>query len=441
MRFLTLVLTILALQVQGQYFPDGKRDYNWCTGRINTGSIFGGINLIFSEQNVTINYTDYEISFHNTNVSVSDYDGKLLFLSNGFQVANKLGQIMPNGDSLSYGSYYNVNIGNQIPDGSLILPIPGSDSNFIIMHELAESNILMPYLPVTQLLYSTIDIELDNGLGDVISKNIMIIPDTLDWGGLTACRHGNGRDWWIIAPKAYYDCYYILLLNTSGLHYYSLKCFSEERVRDRPQQRCSCFSNNGNYYITTYGSHTFEDSKGDLFTFDRCNGTLVKMDEFIIPPSGTRFVCISPNSRFVYITTNANIYKGDIISQDFSESIHLLDSIDEFSDTLIPNITPTFCQPKLAPDGKIYINNHPCNFYSTIKDPDLPDTLCNLQQHSMIFLRDITSGMPNFPNFRLGRLVGSECDTISAMGVLDQDGGLPFQIQVNGNPVQEELEK
>ncbi len=278
---------------------------------------------------------------------------------------------------------------------------------------------------------------LDNGLGAVTAKNNIILADTLDWGGITACRHGNGRDWWIIVPKAFYDCYYILLLNTTGLNYYNLKCFSEVRLREFVQYRSSCFSNDGNYYTSIFGDHTFEDNHGGLFTFDRCHGTLGKLDTFTIPPSGHRFVCISPNSRFVYFSSSENLFKGDIYSPDFSESITLLETSDMYSDSLTPNHMLHFGQMRLAPDGKIYINNSPCNYFSTIEYPDLPDTLCNVQQHSLIFARHTTPGLPNFPNFRLGCLVGSECDTIPGMGIGNHYTGLPFQIKVIGNPVQE----
>ncbi len=121
MRFLTLVLTILALQVQGQYYPDGKRDYNWCLGFMNTAPNYGGIQLEFADQNVSINYPDYNIPFFMTNVTNSDTIGSLMFFSNGFQIANKTGNIMQNGDSLSFGNFYPV-FGNYLPDGALILP-------------------------------------------------------------------------------------------------------------------------------------------------------------------------------------------------------------------------------------------------------------------------------------------------------------------------------
>jgi hypothetical protein len=38
---------------------------------------------------------------------------------------------------------------------------------------------------------------LDNGLGAVVSKNNILFSDSLTMN-LFACRHANGRDWWLM---------------------------------------------------------------------------------------------------------------------------------------------------------------------------------------------------------------------------------------------------
>ena len=48
------------------------------------------------------------------------------------------------------------------------------------------------------LYLTTIDMNLNSGKGQVTSKNVIKIQDTLNSGRITACKHGNGRDWWII---------------------------------------------------------------------------------------------------------------------------------------------------------------------------------------------------------------------------------------------------
>ncbi|MBK7965393.1 MAG: hypothetical protein IPK10_08960 [Bacteroidetes bacterium] len=50
------------------------------------------------------------------------------------------------------------------------------------------------------LFYSIVDLSYNGGLGKVVQKNIQIRNDTI-CDGITAVRHGNGRDWWVIAQS------------------------------------------------------------------------------------------------------------------------------------------------------------------------------------------------------------------------------------------------
>lgn len=42
----------------------------------------------------------------------------------------------------------------------------------------------------------------------------------------------------------------------------------------------------------------------------------------------------------------------------------------------------------------------------------MPGTLCNYKQHAVNFGKSIAITMPNYPNYRLGPLDGSPCDTL-----------------------------
>ncbi|MBL0074056.1 MAG: hypothetical protein IPP34_20565 [Bacteroidetes bacterium] len=48
---------------------------------------------------------------------------------------------------------------------------------------------------------SIVDLDLNGGLGSVILKNYPIISDTLNCGKITATRHANGRDWWVVCHR------------------------------------------------------------------------------------------------------------------------------------------------------------------------------------------------------------------------------------------------
>jgi hypothetical protein len=68
---------------------------------------------------------------------------------------------------------------------------------------------------------------------------------------------------------------------------------------------------------------------------------------------------------------------------------------------------------QLAPDGKIYLaTGNSTRYMHIIHQPDVRGVGCNLEQHALHLDRFNFYSVPNYPNFRLGREVGSACDTL-----------------------------
>ena len=73
----------------------------------------------------------------------------------------------------------------------------------------------------------------------------------------------------------------------------------------------------------------------------------------------------------------------------------------------------TFATAQLAPDGKIYI----CTAFSTpllhvIEYPNRKGVACQVHQRAIHLPNYNDYSIPNFPNFRLGPVDGSACDTL-----------------------------
>ena len=81
--------------------------------------------------------------------------------------------------------------GLPIPYGNIILPVPDDSNRYVLFHQTGNYN--STYLTPTELYYSVIDVSLNGGLGEVISKNNIALTNSFG-GGLAACKHGNGRD-------------------------------------------------------------------------------------------------------------------------------------------------------------------------------------------------------------------------------------------------------
>ncbi len=141
------------------------------------------------------------IELSGLNASICNQDGNLLMYSNGCTVVDQNHQVMPNGRNLNNNDYFQL-LGDSCFGGYLgkqdimILPDPGYEYGYYILHK--------PVIPgeerrYRELRYSYVDISLNNGNGEVTSKNIVLSDSLkLNYSYLTAINHENGKDWWIL---------------------------------------------------------------------------------------------------------------------------------------------------------------------------------------------------------------------------------------------------
>ena len=347
--------------------------------------------------------------------SISDSLGNLLFYAGinyygiGFStnVYNSLHQQMPNGDSLKGVAWYNELI---------ILPMPSSANKYYLF--TLDLNI------DKGLYYSVIDMSLNNGLGDVTTKNHNL--NTLWWADeINAIKHANGRDWWVICHQMNSNKFYKLLFTPSGLPQVSSQYVGVIRRGGGGQVK---FSPDGNYL-----GYTYELGGFDLFQFDRCTGNLIHMlNDSLFNNSGFNSgLEFSPNSQFVYVCNSEDIYQYDVTSPNVLSTKTVVAVYDGYQNP--PGFGTFLALPQLAPDGKIYITtgNGTFNFH-TIDEPDLPGLSCAVNQHSVQLPAFNFNTIPNHPNYFLGALTGSPCDTLVGVGVNNPE---EIKISVAPNPI------
>ncbi len=71
------------------------------------------------------------------------------------------------------------------------------------------------------------------------------------------------------------------------------------------------------------------------------------------------------------------------------------------------------------------------NYLHVINHPDLPGEACDVQQHSIELPTYNLFSLPNFPNYRLGPLAGSPCDTIYTVDHISEQPGSILTISPN----------
>jgi hypothetical protein len=439
-------LLILCLLISNfafsQFNPDARRDYSWVFGYESAPPNYGRSIIDFNTTPSSVHYNSAGLNIYITNASISDENGNLLFYTNGMYVADCTHTIMPHGDSINYGYFYNsmnnTGLGYFLNQGSIILPSPDDEKEFFIIHSKIVPDVnYYAYQRVEGLYYTTINMLLNNGLGDVYEgqKNVPIILDTLDYGYISAVRHGNGRDWWIIVRELSQNCFYRVLLSPAGFTNYGLQCIGNSDKHPTPQGQV-LFSQDGSVFVRCSDTSFPTPTVVEIYSFDRCSGEFSNYKSFSIANTSMWVgLALSPSSQFLYYSNQSYVYQYDL----WADSVFATEQIIGIYDTFVSqfNMPVTYNQQLLGPDGIIYIEGGATNYFSTISNPDSPGTLCNFQAHSFEIPAQNAYSMPNFPNFRLGKLAGSICDSLIVGIRLPEDHGR--MIEVFPNPASERV--
>lgn len=388
-------------------------DNTWVIGYQGNVSIRFGFSLLtFSEGALKIDTANIpNVDSQDNNSSFSNSSGDLTAFFYGFDIRDRSYGILQNGGGLNVEVIkfiYSLS-DDDLPRGSIFLPYPGhSDSCFLfyMSQQFLEKPNGQAYIVCSDLSFAVINTKANNGLGQVVNNQISFIHDTLDYGRLSAVKHANGRDWWMLVQERNTNRFYTLLIDPKGVHLTGKQSVSSLLVDGSGN---SVYSPDGEKYLV-YGGVDFSaaGSALDLFDFDRCTGLLSNQSAYkMIGDFG--FVSFSPSGRFLYQTHNDEVYQYDLSAADIWASKTVVGVYDGHQDPF-PN---TFYQMQLAPDGRIYgTATNSMRSLHVIKDPDEKGLDCHFVNHGIMLPKVNSFSVPNHPNYRLGPLDGSPCDTL-----------------------------
>jgi hypothetical protein len=434
MRYSVLLFLILSSVLHAQ-----KHDYIWIFG-YDSHLGFPGIEGVIGDFNNTPPTFDHQIlqiNIGSSSASISDEEGNLLFYTNGCVIFNASHTLMENGEGINPGEVHNLQCNgiNGYTAGhqsSLILPHPTDSYFYYLLHKRLRYVYTPEFTGITDtLFYTLIDMSLHEGLGAVVEKNRPLISQNMTYGQLTAVKHANGIDYWIITGGDQSNTYYIILLTDAGFDGPFEQSIGYNSSFHGSRGGQANFSPDGKLYVR----YSVQDGIF-LFDFDRENGELTNFrhipveDEFI---SGG--VAVSPNSKLLYATTAQYLYQYDLTAENIAESRITIDTFDGYQSPF----PTTFNYAQLGPDCKIYINSlATVNVLHVIHNPDQPGVACNFEQHAVQLPFNHLRTLPHFPNYRLGPLVEGEepappCELIT--GVEEVDGLDPVaEITIYPNP-------
>ncbi len=398
-----------------------RYDCRWDVGygRIGDSKSYCGHLLLFDPdtlQNVSDSNTIFIHHFENSITYNDPISGEVLFHTNGHKMYNRRYDVMFGGGSLiDYSDPYDM--GMRFWAGILVLPRPGSTTDY---QYIADAN---PYV-VSRIgdvyhagIYAgKVDMTANSGLGRVYDRTL-IVSDSTSLGNIIATRHANGRDWWIVKPYRLLEGTYFRWLYTPV----GLERQADLRMLPYHHTWQSAFRPDGSAFAlaTGYGSGS-QDLEVHLMDFDRCSGTF--SNERVIDATPWRDqdtvrtggICFSPSGQYLYVMGYDTVYQYDTWAPDIPSTRTIILAYDGW---LHLGFFPAhFYLAGLAPNGKIYITtNSSTPALTVINQPDLPGILCDAVQRGQPHYQPNCSTIPNHPNYLLGPLHGSPCDTLTAV--------------------------
>ena len=427
-------------------------DNVWLTGvrgPYNQPSLDENSKIIFDNHPPEIAYTENFGGHRQCGTSMSDAEGNLLFYTNCQQIANFEDQLMENGDSINFDheiSSIRYGEGSWVVNGAIALPDPSNENQYYLFHvNVGDYDYYSnkTYSIGTHLLCSKIDMSLNGGAGAVIEKNTIILEDRILPGALSAARHANGRDWWLIVFKYGEPGYYRILIGKNGVSNLGLKDTDVSIGQGFPNGGASVFTPDGSK-LAIIASDPGYDSPQSLFIFDfdRCDGTLSNSKEVSYAEQTYNLVLdlaynfsygctISPNSRYLYVSNRYTYYQIDLWSENPQEAIVTVANEDGWFHGG-PNQGwwyGLFGYSGLGRDGRIYATTVGfSDRFHVIEQPNEPGVGCKVEQHSFKLNGINWYTVPNHPNYRFGPLEGSPCDTL----------GVEKAIYIHAHPYPEE---
>ena len=304
--------------------------------------------------------------------TLCDEFGNLLMYSNGENIWNRNHNIMVNGGGLN-GSH-------SASQSGLILPNPAQNLECYVFTVDFEGNSL-------GLQYSIADMSLQGGLGQVTSKNISLVSPVTEM--ITATRHANGTDVWVVAHKWNSNEFYSYLVTPTGIQPPVITSIGE------------VFTGVGGYAVGQMKFTTEGDKLGiinrntqhiQLFFFNKYTGVFSNVQTITGITHNEYGLEFDISGRFIYysryngISSGAEIFQYDVYAANITASEILIGTTPDYQVGSL----------QIAPNGKIYLARNGSNYIGVINNPNIQGLACNFTANG-IYLSSAQSnwGLPS----------------------------------------------
>jgi hypothetical protein len=229
---------------------------------------------------------------------------------------------------------------------------------------------------------------------------------------MMACRHGNGKDWWLLKQEGDSANVHTFLFTQDSVYDKGVQEFAEPVFTIYDTRGMSTFNSLGTQYASTSSGL----SKGLVFIadFDRCYGKLSNPKVITMPTDLSHdpfqptqidktsvALAYSPNGQFLYVIGQFNIFQYDLNDNTWFKISELDTTWQQFQE---------YETAYLGGDNKIYIGNWNglSKQMSRIDNPDVKGAGCNFCPRCLR-LDSLVNGYvgtpPCMPNYGLGARV------------------------------------
>ncbi len=308
--------------------------------------------------------------------SIADYNGNLLFYSDGSTVYNRNHTVMPNGTGLR-GDFSSS-------QSALIVRMQNDTTKYYLFTQ-------DDHLSAGALHYSVVDMSLDGGNGDIINKNTFLGTNFTE--KLTAAQAFCGV--WVLSHKKANSEFYAFFVDGTGVSAPVVSVAGAVHNGWTGVMKVS--PNNQKVAIATLGRHV------ELLDFDPLTGMV--SGGILLPVSTTAQswgVCFSPNSQRLYAGEGAS-------PANLNNTVYQYDISSGVPATIIASKTAVgypgtpaiiVFDMQIGPDNKVYVARNLTQYLDVIEDPDQVGIACNYNSGGMNLGNGIGRiGLPNVLRF------------------------------------------
>ncbi|ASK30799.1 hypothetical protein CEY12_12045 [Chryseobacterium sp. T16E-39] len=341
--------------------------------------------------------------------SISDGCG-LLFYTDGDIIWNANHQIMVNGSGI--GGKCSAFSKSSSSQSALIVRQPASNSIFYVFTtDCTEDNL------VDGLRYSVVDTSMNNGLGQVVLKNQPLLG--LAEEKITAAKHSNGCDIWIISHKYTTNEFYSYLITGSGINTTPVisstgqihDSLNPNYINARGYLKASP---NGQMLINVNpdGAYSWAvTTLPELFNFDKLTGNV--SSNFVFPADTQHWwgpytswtipfygATFSPDNSKLYLSSGfygPNLYQFNLNAGTTTDIVASKTLLSPFPFAQVPENIPVSLVN--APDGKIYVAQRWKGYLGTINNPNALGAACNYNESSFNLAPGTENDWGGLPNF------------------------------------------